>query len=171
MAVLTLPVRHGFAQAYKDSLETEGCWFGLGQTSAWPSGDTNPPEPDPEATSINEPIGYKKASLITFVKQDPSGTITYLGEKYLAIEDEQAETENCVLLLIRAVIEYDELPATTTRQLGIFCGLTPSTGNESKEALLPAEVQDVGRLDVLDNTIPNTRAEYQRDEYTYMIQF
>ncbi len=43
--------------------------------------------------------------------------------------------------------------------------------DQDLEAALPEEVNNVGDLEILDNTMPNTRAEYQRDEYSYMIVF
>lgn len=170
MAVLTLPVRHAYAADYKSQLETKGCWMCLGRTTPWEN-EEEPPVPSPTATAVEEPTGYKKVSMVSFVQKDPAGTIIYLGEKYKKLTDEEAEAASCILICVKGVFEYDELPAVTTRQLGIFCGLTPATGHETDIALTPSEVASTGRLDVIDNTIPNTRADYQRDEYTYMIQF
>jgi len=171
MAVLTRLARHANAMFYKERANNEGLWMGLGRTSAWPN-DLVPPIPDPSKTVIEQPIGYKKASEVTFVKQDPAGTIEYLGERYTAIDDIEARSLRSTLIYLKFVVEYTELPATTTRQIGIFrgLGLKPEV-DPNLQAALPEEVNNVGDLEILDNTMPNTRAEYQRDEYSYMIVF
>lgn len=172
MAIPTLKMRHANAKQYKDLIDKEGLWFALGRTSPWID-ENKPPDPDNTASSVEEVIGYKKAALVTFVRKDPdAGTIIYLGERYTPITDADAASENAILILIKALIEYTELPATTTRQLGIFHGLQRAASvSADAVALTPSQVSDPGVLDIIDNTIPNTRAEYQRDEYSYMLQF
>lgn len=171
MAILTIKNRHARAASYKEEMETAGMWFGFGKTTAW-TDDTQPPAPQPSDTDIQEAIGYKKADMITFVKEDPNGSIYYLGDTYSAIEDTEAETNSSTLLYVRAVVNYDELPPSTYRQIGIFRGLTPTVeAGSSAKVLLPSQVQSKGTLDIIDNIMPSSRAQYQRDEYSYMIQF
>lgn len=168
MAIPTLKMRHEGAKRYKDVALSQGIWLGLGRTAAWPD-ENNPPAPSNTATTIETPIGYKKFSQITFVKQDADGDITYLGNKYTAIDDTEAATLNSVLLYLKAIVEYTELPPATTRQMGVFRNLQHNQGEAV--AVLPAQVTSVGLLEIIDNTVPNTRAEYQRDEYSYMLNY
>lgn len=170
MAILTLRARANRAMEYKKVMEEQTMWFGFGRKTPW-ANDDEPPTPKPATEDIEEPIGYKKTDMITFVKQDDEGPIFYLGDNYSAISDEEAIATDSTLLYVRCTVNYTELPPTTYREIGIFRGLKPITAKIASKVLLPSEVEDRGTLDIIDNLQPSSRAQYQRDEYSYMIQF
>lgn len=170
MAILTLKARAIRAMEYKKVMEAQGMWFGFGRKSPW-AVDEEPPAPRPDTKDIEEHIGFKKTDMITFVRQDDEGPIFYLGDNYTAITDDEAAATDCTLLYVRCTVNYTELPPTMYRQIGIFRGLQPVVSKADAKVLLPSDVASKGTLDIIDNLQPSSRAQYQRDEYSYMIQF
>lgn len=172
MAIFTNESRHTKALMWKQKLAAAGgVWFGFGRTTPWPD-ENDPPVPDPTATGVEEVIGYKKYDMLTFVKRDDAGTIVYLGERYSPISDEDASAEGAMLLYIRAIYDYGDLPEEDTRQIGLFYGLVIKEEiSQDLEAVTPDQIETPGHMFVLDNTVVNSRVSYQRDEYAYMLLF
>lgn len=168
MAIATAKSRHLRAKNWKDTTGT--LFIGIGKSSAW-SNDNAPPTPDVNSTGIVEAIGYKQVDVKEFVVQDPSGNIEYLGQTWKILSAEDAATQNSRWIYVKAQINYTELPTTTYRQIGIFSGLQKQSSASGKSALLPAEVANVGVLEVIDNTTPNTRSVNQKDTICYILEF
>jgi len=158
------------ALEYKATMMNEGMWLGFGGQAQW-ADDQNPPSPDPLATELLTPIGYRRAQIISMVSHEEDGPIYYLGQRYILVDDDTALANNELLLYVMTGVNYDELPNTMYRQLGMFRGLVPKPEYSALNSLLPNQVDSLGVLDIVDNIIPASRTDFQRDEYSYMIQF
>jgi hypothetical protein len=147
----------------------------LGKTSAWPD-DNNPPDPDPEATAILEPIGYKKVSKNVLVVPDVAGDIEVYGITWREVAEVDAYTEKARHVWIQAAFNYDEFPTNVSyRQIGLFSNLvresTDLIANPGRTALLPVHVTDPGVLEYIYNDKPIPRAVNRRDIVNLIITF
>lgn len=144
------------ARAY--NFNNSPIWVGLGRTTSWDD-ELNPPAPAQETDSLTEPLIYKKATLVTFVTEDPEGGISIYRDGILvyfrAITPEEAIANGVSSIFIECKFLPEELPDDTTyRQVGVFSYLTPATGYEEDEVLYPAEVEDAGFLEWISHQEP-----------------
>ena len=154
-------------------IESGGIYFALGKTSEWEGekdADFIPPEPDPNATTLDELIGMKKADRVTMVVPDENGDIIYANQKFKALNNEEALEQRSRWVLVESTIYYEELPAVEYRQIGIFSRVKPKAGKESGLVLLPENIEDVGILEVLQNRKVVTRQSDTRDKYFMIIE-
>lgn len=137
-------------------------WVAIGRTSPWTPDDEIPDDPQPGATGIDEPICYRRPVKLTVAKQVDQATYDGLPETDRSnvngillqfVDDEDAYTEYARLLYFRAVWNpvTDGHPADDFRQVGLFSGLVPSAGHEADDWLAPANVDDPGLLEYVDN--------------------
>lgn len=130
-------------------------YLALGKTTPWTNEDA-PPETDPNTTTLQEVIGYKKVSTVSLCRPYVTGettslpTITYGKQKFVLVPDEQAYTEKAMMVYIEAEVVEDELPLGTFRQVGIHTDVIPKNG-VTKEALLPSDITSAGILQFFDN--------------------
>lgn len=83
--------------------------------------------------------------------------------------------EGAKYVYVEAYFEYDEIPLTTYRQIGLFTHVKPDT----KDILLSAEFSttnqdeytDLGILEVIDNRIPDTRDINKRELCSMIVEF
>jgi len=135
------------------NVESDRLWMVIGGTAAW-SNETAPPSPVMGADAVNTPVGAKKC-VLRWVVRDPAGTIQIVGpsgsEYWREVMTEaDVYAEGCRWVMVQAEIVGDELPTTTFREIGLFQQLTPAAGHEADEALLPANVDDYGKLQALE---------------------
>lgn len=127
----------------------------IGKTTPW-SNETNPPQPDEKTTTLQEVIGYKKASKVTLVRpavspqDDNKSLITYGNKSWVEVSTKDAVTEGAKWVYMECSIVGDELPLGTYRQSGFVVDLVPNSGI-SKFNLVPSEVQSPGTLMFFEN--------------------
>jgi hypothetical protein len=110
--------------------------------------------------TVDGAVGFKKVSEKHIIAQDPDGTIVFGSEKYSIVDPALAYDNNARWVYIKTTFEYDELPATDYRQLGIFVGLVKKDGVVA-EALLPSDIESTGIMVLTEN-----RRVVYRDETT-----
>jgi len=144
------------ARAY--NFNNSPIWVGLGRTTPWDI-ESDPPAPSQDVSTLDEPLIYKKATLVTFVTEDPTGSISIYRNGSLvyfrAITPEEAIEDGVSSIFIECKFFPEDLPDDTTyRQVGIFSYLTPETGYEDEDTLYPDEVADVGFLEWISHQEP-----------------
>lgn len=157
---------HHASQAIRFDAATN-VYLAIGRTTAWPN-ESEPPTPTGQETVIDEVIGYKPAAL-SLVKPDGGGAISWGGQTWTEVQPEDAVDENAQYVWVHATIEYDELPLTTFRQVGLYTGLTKA-GGAGSGALLPGEVTDPGVLEAIDNREPEPRYIDKRNQIGFVIR-
>lgn len=148
-------------------------YIGLGRKSPWQGENEDgfiPPEPNPDATELDELIGMKKADRSVMVAPDDEGSIEYGGLKWKPLTIEEAFEKKSRWVLVEVTIMYDELPPTAYRQIGIFSRVKTVEGKEGQLILLPDEILDVGILEVLNNRKVVTRQTDTKDTYMMIIE-
>lgn len=146
-------------------------FVGIGRTAAW-SDDMKPPAPTGSETGLETPVGYKKILNKKMVKPDPNGTIRYRGQNWKEVSSSSAYNEGAKWVLVEAFLEYDELPVDVEyRQVGVFTGLQASSGNTSKDALLPSQVASLGHMEVIDNRKPEVRDIDKKEGIVVIVEF
>ena len=147
-----------YATCVKDMCQGEDSqlWIAVGQADEWDGGVA--PEVDPSV--FPNPIYYKRATfhLWRALTQDeidagtPTPTLTYRsgGVTHYGVEVTDAEArDNYYHFLYTDVrLWYDDVvdDPLTLRAIGFYTHLIPTSGNEDKDILLPAEVSNAGNL-------------------------
>lgn len=127
----------------------------IGKTSAW-TNESTPPETDPNTSSLQEVVGYKKVGKVSLCREyaESDGSkypiINYGSQKFVLISDSDAYTEKAYMVYIETELSGTELPVGTFRQVGLHTDLVPKSG-VTKEALLPNEVTNAGILQFFEN--------------------
>jgi len=164
MAITTTNAHVNVALYLKNKVEST--YIGIGRTSEWEN-DSTPPQPTRDETSLDETIGYKKVDTASLCRKLSRGeetnysTVTYQGEEWALVPDEQAYEEQATHVYFEGTIEGNELPLGLYRQVGIFTGLEPNEG-ETNEALTPDKVMNQGLLEAIENRPPYNRVEQTR---------
>lgn len=143
----------------------------LGKQTAWQASDygnvtppadmdDNPPAPNPDATSVLEPIGYKKISGVYFVTTYTNGQTVPSGQQVINFGSTQWLTVDSSLAFSQAVTNIEwhvdiagtDFPAGPYRQIALFSGLQTANGVDSSLQLLtPSQVSNPGILQMLHN--------------------
>ncbi len=146
-----------------DFYNQDSLWFAFGKTSAWPD-DDNPPIPDPELRELLELVGMKKITTKYLVVPDDEGAIIFREQNFRSVLVEDAFDERCRHVYVEATVEYDELPLTIYRQIGVHSRVVLAEGVPPGQAeLLPEEIENQGLLEYYVNESPRTRTS---DEVT-----
>ena len=147
-------------------------WMAIGRTTAWDD-EENPPDPSPSATAIEEPIVYVTPTSVSLCKVVSSGEdVTHLGTKYAFVADEDAIDEGARFLYMLGRFDPTSgQPYDTFRQVALYSNLTPSTGHESDSWLAPANVDDAGLLEYLDNDVSTIMTDTRLEVIEIMIEF
>lgn len=140
-------------------------YVGLGRTTEWVDPD-NPPAESVTATNVDEPIMYKPITLQSFIIPDSNGAIIWNNQNWTTINSSDAYTNNARHIYVLCKFTFNDTPLTTFRQAGFFTSLVPVTGAGSG-LLLPADVSDVGKLEILSNV----KAEPRSSNSTITIAF
>lgn len=120
---------------------------------------------------VDGPIGYKAVSSKYMVIPDDSGTIDYRGQRWLIVSPSEAYTRGARFVYVQARMQYDELPITDFRQIGVFSGLTRATGVSNVDlSLLPSQVESTGALELIDNRTVITRNINQQENFSFIIE-
>jgi hypothetical protein len=169
MAVIT---EAGHVLRAMEFYERTGMFFCVGQQAPWVD-EEHPPVPSHNAVAVAQILGYKEVSQKHLVVIDAvNGTIPYGGTKLKIVSMNNALSEKAKWVYVSSYLEYDELPLLEYRQIGLYTGVTRKVGVPSgKQALLPAEVESLGTLEVLDNKKVTKRDVDKRELLTFLIQF
>lgn len=154
-------------------VEQGDLYFGLGKTSPWEGEDEPnfvPPEPDMDATTVEELVGMKKADRVSMVIPSEDGEIEYSSLRFKTLTNEQAFDQKARWVLVECNISFEELPPVSYRQIGLFSRVIPKEGYEGKLVLLSDEIKDVGILEVLNNRKVVTRQSDTKDTYFMIIE-
>nr|DAN11132.1 MAG TPA: Baseplate wedge protein [Herelleviridae sp.] len=143
--------------------KADSTYLVIGKTSAW-SNEQSPPQPDEQATTLQEVIGYKKAKRVTLVRpaqspqDDNKEKVSYGNKEWVIVTPEKAKEEGTKWVYVEGEVVGSELPLGTYRQVGFTVDLKPASGI-SKFNLLPSEVSDTGTLMYYDNKQFQNRTE------------
>jgi hypothetical protein len=168
---ITFGIRMELAQAMA---ERGNFWAGIGRTAAWPT-ESDPPDVVGDEIVVDGVQFYKKSLLYSPVYQsDENDFDIYLNgvywKKASTYADVKANSAN--FWYVRFILDKDEGPSITFRQIGIFANLTPAAGNENATILTPSEVDDPGNLVLLENRTLVTRDPLTRGEsLEYILTF
>lgn len=139
-----------------DFANNTNIWIGLGRTTAWDD-EENPPTPSSSATTLDEPVLYKKANVVMVEEDSAEGTIlVYQGEilkKYSTIATSSAITAGISSVYVTTTF-FDtdfESPSITYRQTGIFSSLIAAEGYSADTTLTPDKVEYAGVLEWILN--------------------
>ena len=135
------------------------------------------------STNDFPPDVYKRVLGVQFIYPDSSGSIIYLDNAYSEYETESdARAGKCNLVRVSTYLSYGDLtslsidPADfTTRQIGLYSNvpnnLVPTRPDLYSKDDLGATQESALGLSLIDNTLPYHRIEYQRDEFSFVLQF
>lgn len=156
--------------------ELPSVYFALGRTTPWADNETDSdfsaPLPSVEAKTLDELIGMKKVEVKSLVVPDEEGTVVYRDQTWRKISADEAIKLGAHWVYIEASIYYEELPAVSYRQIGVFSRVSLKEGvSSSKSVILPSDIKDVGILEVLDQRKVVTRNEDSRDTFSMIIEF
>ncbi len=129
-------------------------WIAVGRQTAWTDEDNPPTETRTDV--LVEPIIYVRAWGITLCKAvESGGDITFKGQSYQSVDDEDAITEGARFLYLKAELHpAQSQPYGTYRQAAVVADVTPATGHESDDWLAPADVSDPGLTVLIENDVP-----------------
>ena len=153
MAIVTINARIQASIDYVN--KASNTYIAIGKQTPW-TNEQAPPTEDPNASTLQEVIGYKKVAKVSLCKLLAEGettsyvTVEYAGKKYALIPTNKAFQEKTTLVYYEAEIKGTDLPTGLYRQVGIHTGLTPKSG-VTKPNLLPSEVQNTGILEFYEN--------------------
>jgi hypothetical protein len=187
MAIKTNQFQIGRALSF---FKTPDIFFGIGKTSPWVAGDyvgqdvPQIPEKQPPAPNggsiLKEVIGYRKADKVLLVvphdgSSVPAGTqiIEHAsGSQWRVVSEAEAYTLGAKYVYLETTIQPADFPSGDYRQVGFSTGLTRKSGVAvGKLALLPSEVQDAGKLELIDNREKSTRNSTTKEFLSFIIKF
>jgi hypothetical protein len=147
-------------------------WGAIGRTTAWDN-EADPPDDPVSATTIEEPIVYVKAALVTLSKiVSTDAHIIINSQGYAYVDDEDAYDEDARFLIVDVMFDpVVEQVYGNFRQIGLFANLTPTTGHESDDFLIPADVSDEGVLVYVHNDTVTTMAADRQEEVKIALEF
>jgi len=167
MGILTTDFRVSLAKAQAAATNV---WGAIGRTAAWPN-ELDPPAEVVGTVAIDTPIGYKKILTKQLVVQDAGGAIQFKNQNYTLVDPADAFDQNVVRVFLEFSFDYDEVPLSSFRQIGIYSGLVPTAGNELALVLLPSQVANAGGLIYYDNRLKEDRFIDKKNILRRIIQF
>ncbi|QKE56357.1 baseplate protein [Bacillus phage YungSlug] len=187
MAIKTTKFQIGRALSF---FKTPDIFFAIGKTSPWVAGDyvgqdvpqnpeKQPPAPNGDSI-VKEVVGYRKADKVLLVTPHdgssvPPGTQiieSTANTQWRVVSEAEAYTLNAKYVYIETTIQPTDFPSGEYRQVGVFTGTTRKSGVAvGKLALLPSEVQDAGKLEIIDNREKNIRNSATKEFLSYVIKF
>jgi hypothetical protein len=144
------------AVRFKDANLNIG-WLLFGQPSVW-TDELNPPNPDPDSTSLNSTFAAKKATFKE-VYEDNAGSISVIinsvERKFSEFGTrQQAIDGDCTQVIVYATVtgvQMDDAGSLSFRQIGFATDLTPSSGHSSDTFLDSSIIDDFGNLESIEN--------------------
>lgn len=148
-------------------------WLLAGRTTPW-SDEANPPAPEGDETTVEEPQFAKRVevSYAVYPGSDTDYDIRIESTYWKIAADESASySNNARYLYLKFVVDKGDGPDVDVRQFGIMLGLT-APGAADPILPLNAEITDYGRLLYLDNRRKIDREPTDQGEiFEYIIAF
>lgn len=169
MAIVTLD---GHVSRALKFMEQDDVYIAIGGRTTWDD-EANPPAPD-IMSRITDLIAMKKVETkILVVQDDENGTIPYLDHRYRAVAPEDAFTEGARWVYCMSYLNYSEAPINVGyRQVALQTGVVRvSTVPDAQYVLLPEEVEDQGRSEIIDNIQPIFRRADKREKIGIIAEF
>ncbi|BCP56327.1 hypothetical protein K32_49440 [Kaistia sp. 32K] len=137
---------------------------------AWGNGnvawDTTPVPPTPSETDLVAEVGRLKASSIQFAVPAQNGSIE-LPEGNFNVSATPTK-----YLLLNFNFGYNHAVGQDIRELGVFVGTVAAAGvPPGANYLTPDQVENVGRMMVVERVPKFTRQSNTQQKFTYVIEF
>ena len=147
-------------------------WGAIGRTTVWDN-EADPPDDPIDSTVIEETIGYVSAGITGLAKiVESNEDVIINGQKYAYVNDVDAYDEDArYLIIIINIIPSQGHPYGNFRQIGVYAGLTPTTGHEGDTFLFPSDVSDPGKLVYIHNDIVTTMSPIREEEIKIALEF
>lgn len=149
-------------------------YLGIGKQDAW-TNEKMPPKDDPKMKTIQDPIGYKKVKKVSLSRKLEEGeepkypTVSYGTQEFLLVPEEEGYNEQADLVYVETDILGDEFKPGKYRQVGLYIGMKPK--GEGKRVLLPQDVQDPGKLMVIENRQQQNRTPDVQVKEIFILSF
>lgn len=176
MAIETLAGHVMVAKEFKNNLSN--LWYAMARTTAWPDEEV-PPAEDMLTNSLDDIVALKKFDSAQLVAplSNTSGTIsdsdviTYEGQDWVLISDENALTNGARYVYLNVTINPGDFPYVVYRQVGIYQGVTPAVTTNTSNILLPNQVSDYGTLIGYDNRLSQRYSNNMRILEKFVLKF
>ncbi|MBB3017724.1 hypothetical protein FHR70_000764 [Microvirga lupini] len=137
---------------------------------AWGNGsvawDTTPVQAGPNETSLVAEVGRLKATAIQYAVPNASGTIDLPEGRF------NVSATPTKYLLLTFEFAYNHAIGEDIRELGVFIGTTLATGVPAGTIYLtPDQIDNPGRLVVVERVARFTRQSNTKQKFTYVIEF
>ena len=144
------------AQAYIARMLVEqapSIYIGLGRSSPW-SDEDKVPDSNPDATSLTEPLVYRKAQTVSLCKlanDKDEGALVFGGKRYKTLSPLEDLDPDANCIYATASFSYSDLQEQLTfRQVGLFIDF--KLNNDVTSTIIkPAQVADTGILLSINN--------------------
>lgn len=103
------------------------------------SSETNPPAEDPDATSLDEVIGFFAVATVTLAYESLTGSIVFRTQTFdQLLNDAAAHANNAHFVYLTDNIPYaDELPIIDYRQIGLYKNVVAAPAYTGRAWLIP----------------------------------
>ncbi len=148
-------------------------YFGIGKESEW-TDETTPDIPDVSADEITELSFISKVSGIKYVKPDEAGEIVYMASKWTEVDIGNVWTEEIVNLYLECILDYNNYPVISYRQLGMLeepKNIAGDVCSLDKYILSELHATDRGLLHYLDNRLVTHRQTNQQEKISIILEF
>jgi hypothetical protein len=168
MAISTV---YGHVSRALEFFHRDDLYFAVGRTTVW-ADESVPPAPDVNLQEIEEVIAFKKVMEKKIVVPDAEGSIFYMGDYYREVTEPNAETEKARWIYVSTTLIGNEVPLSSFRQVGLYSNLVKEGSVPSNQlVLLPADVDDTGLLEIVDNRRVTHRQDDQSEKLSLVIEF
>ncbi|QNJ57337.1 baseplate protein [Pseudomonas phage Dolphis] len=138
----------------------------MGWGNGSPSWDATPVPPNVDSVALLAEIGRLKATTIQFAVPSSAGTIELPEGKF------NLSLVPTKYLLLNFEFSYSQAVGQDIREMGVFVGTTAKSGVPSSTIYLtPDQIEDSGRMMVVERVAKFTRQSNTKQKFTYVIQF
>jgi len=137
-------------------------WGSLPSGQGW--ADAPLPE-DLNSTQLTLEVGRIKSQVKEYVVPDNAGIIDIDGVKWSISQNPTK------FVYLKFVFEQEMNSSDSIYQLGIFTDTVPASGSENEDYLQPSNIDNVGKLILLENQPVVFRNSATREIFEYVITF
>ena len=162
MATLVTSGRAGLAA----SVKARNIFLGIGAGQvAWDAAGVDPE--NIAATTLQDPIGYRKAAQVDFVASAAQGAISLPSGRY------DVSTADTNLLYCKFTLDFADASSSTIRETGIFLDVITDGSLPSGQMFFEAasEVTASGTLYLLEHTASIIRTPATRETFEFVLTF
>jgi hypothetical protein len=162
LATLVTSGRAGLAA----SVKARNIFLGIGAGQvAWDAAGVDPE--NIAATTLQDPIGYRKAAQVDFVASAAQGAISLPSGRY------DVSTADTNLLYCKFTLDFADASSSTIRETGIFLDVITDGSLPSGQMFFEAasEVTASGTLYLLEHTASIIRTPATRETFEFVLTF